>query len=285
VQADDRFAPGWAGLADCYGLLSNYSDTSPAESMMRAQAAALRALDLDATLADAHTSLGLVKRDYDWDFDAAETSFQRAIELTPNYATAWQWRAENFVRLKRTDEAIDAMKQARARDPFSLIINSGLGWALHQARRYAEAEEQLRRTIQLDPSFARTHFYLGRVHQQQERFEEAATATREALRLSGDETLFQASLAHILSLSGKRDEARRILLTLQQRGRRDYLSPFALALIHIGLGETESAFALIETAERQKDPILVNYIRDPQLDPIRGDKRFAALLQRLRLLP
>ncbi len=136
IEQDPGYALAYAGLADCYGLLSNYTDTPSRESMPRAKAAALKALEIDDSLAEAHTSLGLVKKEYEWDFAGAEADFKRAIELNPNYATAHQWRAENYVTLKRFDEAIESMKRAQEVDPFSLIINGVVGWVLHHAGRY-----------------------------------------------------------------------------------------------------------------------------------------------------
>ena len=268
------YAAAYAGLADSYGLLSNYGVLRPKEAAARARVAAEKALSIDENLAEAHTSLGLVLKDHDWDFAAAAKSFERAIELNPSYATARQWYAENLVLLGEYDAALEQMRRAAELDRFSLIIDAGVGWTLLQARRYDEAAEHLRRTLELDPDFARAHFYLGRVYEQLGRWEEAERATLEAIRLSGGTALFEGSLGHIYGLSQRTEEARRILEALLSRSERDYVSPFAVVLAYIGLGDADAAFRWLERARTEMDSIFPNFLRDPQLDPLRDDERF-----------
>ncbi len=283
IEQDPNYALAYAGLADCYSLLSNYTDTPPGESMPKAKAAALKALEINESLAEAHTSLGNIKKEFDWDFAGAENSFKRAIEINPNYATAHQWRAENFVVLKRFDEAMESMRRALEVDPFSLIINAEVGWVLHHAGRYEEASLQLQKTIDLDPNFVRTHFFLGRVYEQRKMFLEAITETRKAIEISGGNALFRASLAHIYAKSGQMDDAKKILRELEMRATREYVSPFAFALIYTGLGQNQEALNWLETAYQQRDTILFNYIRDPEMDNLRNEPRFTKLLQRVNL--
>jgi len=285
IEQDPTYALAYAGLADCYGLLSNYTNTSSSESMPRAKAAALKALEFDDSLAEAHTSLGLVKKEYEWDFAGAEADFKRAIELNPNYATAHQWRAENLVTLKRFDEAIESMTRAQEVDPFSLIINGEMGWVLHHARRYDEAIEHLRKALELDRNFVRTHFFVGRVYEQKRMYREAIAATTRATELSNGNILFKASLAHIYANAGQKSEAEKILRELEDRAKIQYVSPFAFALVFAGMGEKREALSWLEKAFDQRDTILFNYIRDPQLDNLRDDPRFAALLDRVQLSP
>ncbi len=285
IEQDASYALAYAGLADCYGLLSNYAATPPQESMPKAKAAALKALEIDANLAEAHTSLGNVRKEFDWDFAGAENSFKRAIELNPNYATAHQWRAENLVVLKRFDEAIESMRRAQDVDPFSLIVNGEVGWVLHHARRYDEAVAQLDKTVELDRNFARTHFFLGRVYEQKGMYEEAVTATQKAIELSKGSALFKASLAHIYATAGQKSEAEKILRELENRAKTEYVSPFAFALIYAGMNEKEKALSWLERAFAQRDTILFNYIRDPQLENLRSELRFAALLNHVQLKP
>ncbi len=283
IEKDPAYALAWAGLADCYGLLSNYSSTPPAESMARARNAAMKALAIDETLAEAHTSLGLVKKEYDWDVAGAEREFQRAIELNPNYPTAHQWRAENLITLKRTDEALSEMKLAQELDPFSLIISSEVGWVFYHARRFDEAIDQLQKTAEMSPNFPRAHFFLGRVYEQKQMYDEAITETQKAISLSGGYALYKASLGHILGMAGRRAEAEKIVEELKERSKREYVPPFAMALVYTGLGEKDRAFEWLEKAYKQRDTILINYIRDPQLAPVRADQRFADMLDRLGL--
>ncbi len=285
IEKDPAYALAFAGLADCYGLLSNYTDTPSSESMPKAKAAAQKALEIDDTLAEAHTSLGLVKKEYEWDFAGAEKDFKRAIELDPNYATAHQWRAENLVTLKRFDEALSEMNKARELDPFSLIINSEVGWVLHHAGRYDEAISQLRKTVELDPNFVRTHFFFGRVYEQKGMYKEAISSTEKAIKLSNGNTLFKASLAHIYATAGQKPEAEKILRELEKRSKTEYVSPFAFALIYTGLDEKDLAIEWLEKAYKQRDTILFNYIRDPQLKNLYSEPKFAELLRRVDLEP
>jgi serine/threonine-protein kinase len=285
IAQDGNYALAWAGLADCYSLLANYSGISPMESLPKAKAAAEKALALDDTLAEAHTSLGLVKRDYDWDFAGAEAAFQRAIELKPSYATAWQWRAENCVTLKRLDEAIAAMRRAHELDPFSLIISSEVGWAYYQARRFDEAVSPILKALELDGNFARGYFFLGRVYEQQRKYPEALAATAEALKRANNYSLFLASLGHIYGLSGQRDEAEKILAQLQERAGREYVSPVAFALVQTGLGHTEQALAALQQAYTNRDTIFIAYLRDPQLESLQTHPRYQEWLKRLGLVP
>ncbi|MGH9941886.1 MAG: protein kinase domain-containing protein [Pyrinomonadaceae bacterium] len=283
IALDPGYALAYAGLADCYGLLPNYSSTSPTDALPRAKAAALKALELDDQLAEAHTSLGLVKKDYDWDFASADREFRRAIELNPNYATAYHWQAENLVTLRRLDEAIAAMKRAQELDPFSLIINGEVGWVYYHARQYDEAIEQLQKTVEMDPHFPRNFFFLGRAYEQERMYEEAISATQQAVALSSGYTLFKASLGHIYGMAGQRGEAQRLLNELRERSNREYVSPVAVALIHTGLGDRDQAFAWLEKAYQEHDTILVYYLRDPQLEGLQSDPRFADLLRRVGL--
>jgi eukaryotic-like serine/threonine-protein kinase len=285
IEKDAGFALAYAGLADCYGLLANYADAPPQETMPRAKAAALRALEIDDNLAEAHTSLGLVKKEYEWDFAGAEASFRRAIELNPNYATAHQWRAENLVVLGKFDEAIESMRRAQQVDPFSLIINGEVGWALHHARRPDEAVAQLEKTVELDRNFARTHFFLGRAFEQKKMYKEAIAAANKAIEISGDNALFKASLAHIYARAGQTAEAEEILRKLNEKAKTEYVSPFAFALIYAGTDAKVDSLDWLEKAYQRRDTILYNYIRDPQLDNLRGEPRFIELLNRVRLEP
>ncbi|MCI0489097.1 MAG: tetratricopeptide repeat protein [Blastocatellia bacterium] len=285
IAKDPSYALAYAGLADCYGLLSNYSSTPPQESMPRARAAALRALEIDERLAEAHASLGLVKKEFEWDFAGAQKEFERAIELNRNYPTAYQWQAENLVLLGRLDEALEAMKRAAELDPFSLIIGGEVGWVLYHAHRYDEAIAQLRKMVETDPDFHRNHFFLGRVYEQKHKYAEAIEETQKAISLSGGYALFKASLGHIYGMAGRREEARKILEELQERAKREYISPFALALIHTGMGDKDRAFASMEKAYEARDTILVNYLKDPQLDTLRSDARLKDLIARVGLQP
>jgi serine/threonine protein kinase/Flp pilus assembly protein TadD len=283
IELDPSYALAYAGLADCYVLLSNYSGIPPKENLPKAKAAALKAIKIDDRLSEAYASLALVKKDYDWDFYGAEQDFARAIELNPNNGSAYQWRAENFVNLRRLDDAVASMKRAQEIDPFSIIINGEVGWAYYQAHQANEAVEQLRKTVEMEPNFARTYFFLGRAYEQQRKYKEAIEATETALKLSGNYSFYLASLGHIYGRAGRENDTRRILMQLEERSKNEYVSPMAFALIHTSLSEPDKAFYWLEKAYEMRDAILGYYLRDPQLESLATDERLNNLAERMGL--
>ncbi len=284
IQIDPNYAPAYAGLANCYSLLSYYAGVSPAESFPKAKTAAQRALELDETLADAHTALALVLRDYDHSWARAEREFQRAIELNPNYATAHQWYAEYLAALGRHDEAIRVMQRARELAPLEPIIAADLGWVYYLARRPDEAIAQLTGTIEREPDFFPAHWFLGLAYAQKGSLDKAIAAAETAVKLSGGSSRIIADLAALLARSGNRALAERLLEQLRQRAEQGgYLSPYELALVNIGLGRNDRAFELLDQAVRDRRWELVNLRVDPMLDPLRNDRRFASLVQRMGL--
>ncbi len=281
IDKDPSYALAYAGLADCYSLLANYASISPQESAPKAKAAAQKALQMDETLAEAHAALGLVKKDYDWDFMGAEKEFERAIQLNPNYAAAYQWRAENLVNLQRLDEATQMMQRAEELDPFSLIISGEVGWVYYQARQFDKAVEQLTKIVEMDRNFPRTYFFLGRVYEQQGKFKEAIEATKQALTLSNNYSFIAASLGHIYATSGQRAEAQKVLAQIEAQAQKEYVSPMAFALVHTALNDKDRAFQWLKKAAEQRDPILIYYLRDPQLENLQSDPRFAELVKQM----
>jgi tetratricopeptide (TPR) repeat protein len=174
VDKDPSYALAYSGLADSHNMLGDYSYVAPGEAFPRALALAAKALELDDTLAEAHSSLAFAKLFYDQDWAGAEHHFKRAIELNPNYAPAHQWYAINYLLpLKRLDQSFTEVKRAQQLDPLSLIINASVGWQYYQARQYDQAIEQYRKTLELDPNFVTGHLWLGQVYEQKAMFEEA----------------------------------------------------------------------------------------------------------------
>ena len=283
IEKDATYALAYAGLADCYSLISNYTNIPPKESMPMAKSDALKSLEIDENLAEAHASLGIVKKDFDWDFAGAENEFKRAIELNPNYATANQWRAENLVVLNRFDEAVISMKRAKELDPLSLVISTKIGWAYYQARNYDEAIRLLQKTVEIDPSFARTYFFLGRTYQQKKMPPEAINSATKAVELSKGLSLFKASQANIYATSGQTDDAATILRELEGKAKTEYVSPTLFAVIYAGMNDKETSLQWLEKAFEERDAILFNYIRDPQLDNLRNEPRFVDILRRVNL--
>ena len=280
IALDPAYAQAYAGLADCYTLLPNYTSVPAGEVLPEAKVAALKAVELDATLAEAHAALGLVRKDYDLDFAGAEESFAQALALNPSYAAVYQRRAENLVNLRRLDEAVATMKQARELDPLSLIINAEVGWAYYHAGRPAEAVADLQKTLTLDADFARTHFYLSRAYEQKRDYPQALAAGMRAVQLS-DSAILLASLGHVHANAGQTDKARAILTRLQQSARaKEYVPPMAFALLYTGLGDKDAAFSYLNRAFDERDTILSYYLYDPQLASLRDDPRFVLLTSR-----
>ena len=282
IDKDPGFALAYAGLADTYVLLSGYAAASPKESLPKAKAAAAKALELDNTLGEAHASLAQAVFAYDFDFAKANQEFQRAIELNPNYATAHQWYAESgLAALGRFDEAIAEIKRALELDPLSVIINADVGTILSTARRYDEAIEQLRKTLEMDPEFYYARWNLGQVLELKGRTEEAMAEYEKAIALN-DDPLPLALLGRLYARTGRRDEALKIVKRLRNAANTRYVSPYDFALIQMGLGQKDEAIRLLEQAYDERNGYDIAFIKtDPLLNPLRGEPRFEALVQKV----
>ena len=280
IRQAPRFAPAYSGLADCYNVLTVYEDAMPAETFSKAKAAAMKALELDERLGDAHASLGEIYFRFDWDWEAAETEFRRAIELEPGYSTAHHWYAEYLVAMGRYDEGIAETEKALELDPLSLIINADAGWFFDMAGKHDRALLQLRRTMELEPRFSPTHLYLGEAYLRKKMYPEAIAAYRDSASL-GDSS-YSAPLGYAFGRVGKRAEARKII---EQLHRRPNMSPTSIAIVYAGLGDKDRAFALLERAFKDHDDSLI-YIRSQTFfDPLRSEPRFQALLRRMAFPP
>src|SRR6266705_854092 len=284
IGKDPNYALAYAGLADAYVLLSAYAEASPKESLPQAKAAAAKALELDSTLGEAHATLANALVAYDLNFAEANREFRRAIELNPNYATAHQWYGETgLVQLGQFDEAIGDVKRALELDPLSIVINADVGTILTNARRYDQAIEQLRKTVEMDPGFYYAHWTLGDALELKGRNEEAIAEYKKAIALN-DDPLPPALLGHLYAKIGRKNEALAILKQLRElrESKQRYVSPFNLALIHIGLGQKDQAIQLLEETYEDRDGYNIAFIKvEPMLDPLRGDPRFEALVQKV----
>jgi TolB-like protein/Flp pilus assembly protein TadD len=282
IEADDRYALAYAGLADAYNLLCGYSVLSPAEAFPRAKEAALKALELDETLAEAHTSLAHIIMPFEWDWAAAEREYRRAIELDPNCSASHHWYSVYLRIMGRFDEALAELQTALELEPLSLIINAALGTHFHLARQPALAIEQLSKTIELDANFPYAYFIRGLAYEQAGRHKEAVAELRKAVRLSDNpEYLSRLGCAH--ASSKRRGEARAILRKLNELRKRKYVAGYDLAALHTALGENDLAFAWLETALAERDETLCLLGIDPILDNLRSDPRFTELLSRVGL--
>jgi serine/threonine-protein kinase len=284
IEKDPEYAIAHAGIADCYALLGWYGHLAPKEAFPRARTSAEKAAALDDSLAESHASLGWIAANYDWEWTRAESQYKRALELNPSYATAHQWYSELLTYMGRHDEAIAQGRRALELDPLSLIINNDLGQVYYFARRYIEAIYQLRKTLEMDPSFAIAHYFLSLAYAHRASYDKAIDEAQKAMSLAGEgDTLILSQLGIIYSLSGEGGKARGVLDRLFEMSADRYVSPFRVALIYAGLGENDRAFAWLESAFEERDHKLETLRVHPALDGLRGDPRFAHLLDKTGL--
>jgi len=283
IEEDPKYAQAYSGLADTYALLGDwqYAVMTPKEAFPKAKAAAIKALELDSTLGEAHNSLAFVLDGFDWDFDAAGKEFQRAIELNPGYATAHHWYAWHLSLLGRYDEAIAEMRKAENLDPLSLIINADLAELLVLAHSDDESIRQSRKTIEMDPNFALAHNQLAQAYLQKQMYDEAVAELKTAVQLSGGSPAFIANLARAYVASGKRNEAVKLLGDLKKRSNPGYSNASEIAVIYVSLGDTDQAMNWLEKGydERFNPGVLLR----PGFDPLRSDPRFQSLVHRIGL--
>lgn len=283
VKLAPDYARAHVGLGDAYAVLGFYDLLPPHVAFPTAKSAALRALELDPTLAGAHATLGYVALYYDWEWDRAEIEFLRAIELAPSYSTAHQWYANFLTAMGRFTEAEAAMRRAQELDPLSLIANAALGWVRYYAGDYEQAILQCRRTLELDDGFALAHLWMGQSLERLDRFEEAETAIRRALALGDRSTITRAALARTLALSGRTDQARALLDELEAEDGESYLPSYEIARAHVALGSRETALAWLARALVERAHSMVFLRVDPGFEDMRGDPEFEALAHRVGL--
>ncbi len=284
LAIDPHHAQSYAGIADSYVILGVYSHRPPAEVMPKAKAAAEQALEINGSLAEAHTSLACVRALYEWDWAAADAGFRRAIAHNPQYATAHQWYAMNcLVPQARFDDARTQLDRALALDPLSLAVHMCVGLCHFYERELASAAEALRHTLELKEDFGTAHYFLGHVHIAMGRYDEAIAALERAVTLQGGSAETEAALATAHALAYHRDDAERLLAELEQRSRTGYVSPALLAQIHLGMGNHEAALERLEEAASLRAADLVWLKIHPIYDSVRGHPRFRALLTQLNL--
>jgi len=282
IAADPNYALAYAGIADAYVWLPGYTAGTPRDCYPKAKAAATKALQLDDTLAEAHTTLALAIWLYDFDASQAIKEFQRAIELNPNYAIAHQQYGNNTLSvLGRFDDAIVEGKRAVELDPLSLVINTDMGSDYYYARRYDEAIAQLHKTLEMDPGFYIAHLVLGQVLDAKGARDAAIVECEKARALNDDPSVLGV-LARSHGLSGNKMEAEKILDHLKKLSKERYVSAYSFALAYLGLGDKEEALRWLEQSYQDRAGSDVGFIRvDPLLDPVRDDPRFEALAEKI----
>jgi DNA-binding winged helix-turn-helix (wHTH) protein/TolB-like protein len=290
INADPNYAAAYAGLADCYNMQVIYGVYSPGEGFPKAKAAAVKALEMDETLAEAHTSLAFIKFRWDRDRVEAEREFLLAIKHKATYAPAHQWYSSYLVALERFDEAIAEARRTAELEPLSFTGSSHLGWILYLSGRNDEAIAQCTKILNLDPNSFPARRYLGLAYEQKGMYVQAIDEFQKGVKISGS-PLMLALLGHAYAVSGKTKEARQVLSDLhdlsdsREAESRRYVSPYTVAAIHAGLGDKEQAFKWLEQANEERDVWLMNLKVDPVFAKLRSDKRFQDLLTRAGLRP
>jgi len=284
IEKDPGFALAYVGLADSYVVPANR--LAPRESMPKAKEAALKALEINERLAEAHATLGRALASYDWDWPAAEKEFKRAVELNPNYAVAHQWYGGYLGVMGRPEEAISERRLAVELEPLSLIINFELGSAYYFSHDYDRAIEQFQRTLELDRNFPPATNFLPAVYEQKRMYAEALSGFRKArsIALESERSLATGGLGHLCAVTGKRSEALKLADELKQLSTREYVPATSIALIYAGLGDKNQAFEWLERAYDQHAFQLQWITLEPRFDNLRSDARFQDLLKRMRIL-
>jgi serine/threonine-protein kinase len=284
IVENAQYAQAYSGLSDAYGLLGHYGVLAPAEVWTKAASNAAWAVLQDENSAEAHTSLAHVKSTQDWDWLGAEQEFQRAIALDPRYPTAHHWYAMSCLTpLARLDQACDEMMLAQALDPISSIIGRDLARIYYYKQDYDAALEQCDHTIELNPHFSPAYWILGLVQEQRGDFDESAAAFQRAIQLAPASPLMKAALGRTFALSGKRDDALRILRELHELAEKRYVSPFELAAICFALEKTDEGFQWLAKAFQDRCFELICLRVDPRWESLRGNPRFHKLYEQLGL--
>jgi len=281
IETDGNYALAYAGLADSYAFRAWYSGASPKESLEPAKAAAVKALEIDAELAEAHASLAIIST-YEWDFQSAEKEAKLAIDLNPRYVLAYNFNAVNLAALGRLREAIQQIERAVQLDPHSAPHNSIAGWMFHFAGQYDRAIEQGQRSVALEPHFAPGHHRLGMAYEQKSMYDQAVEELQQAATLSGNTPYTISSLGHAYGMCGQTKEAEKVLTELNQLPNP---SPYDSALVHMGLNNRESALELLQKACEEHSHKMIFLKVEPRFDPLRDDPRFNDLLRRMNLEP
>ncbi len=285
LEKDPHYAPAYAGMADYYSILPFYSRSTPKEVFPKAKAAALKALEIDNTLAEAHAALAYTMAYYDWDWAGAEREFKRAIELNPNSNTAHQAYSRLLSVTGRPEEAQAEMQGAQELDPLSLLPLGNMAMLSYFGGQYDLAIKQLQRTLELDPNFPVAPWGMGLAYEQKGMYEEAIAAFQRAESIAGGSPNVAASLGHAYAVSGRRREAEKIIAELKEQSKKKYVSSYQIALIYAGLGEKNQAFAWLQKAYEERSTLLAYFEMDPRLAPLRSDPRFQDLLRRIGLPP
>ncbi len=281
IDVDPGYAVAYVGMAHSYAVLGFHTIVPPGEAFPRAKAAALEALEIDPSLAEARAPLAYALHYYDWNWTESEREFKRCLEANPQDATAHNYYANLLTLLGRFEEALAEWRRAQELDPLSLIIRAATGWTLYFARRYEEAIHEAEKALEMDSTFAVARRVLGLSFQKTSRPDKAVEELRKAFELSGGSTQYLADLAHAFATAGREVEARRTLGELEEISKSRYVSPYFVAAVHVALGDREQALDCLEKAYRERSLGMTFLKLDPNLDDLRAEPRFADLVRRV----
>ena len=285
IDRDPTYALAYAGLAITYIRLGLQGIIPQKDAYPKAKAAALKALDMDDALAEAHASLGFVRQLYDWDWPGARDELEKAVEINPNYADAHYTYCYHFVHLGQFDEAITEIKRAMELDPLSVEYMVGAADVYKDARQYDRAVEQCRKALEMDRNYGEAYLFLGQAYEYQGMYEEAIAEYQKAINLVGNTPEIASSLGHAYASSGRRDEAQKVIEDLRELETRRYVDPASVAVVYGSLGQNDEAFHWLEKAYEDRSGWLVHAKVEPIFDDLRADPRFTELLRRIGLAP
>jgi tetratricopeptide (TPR) repeat protein len=285
IARDPTYAVAYAGLADCHSILGAQGSIRPEEGCGKAKKLAVQALQMDNSLAEAHTSLGWAIMWYDYDFSTAEKEFERSLELNPRYATAHSWFGFYLAMMGRYEEGYTESNRALRLDPHSSAIRYGLGTLYWSGRRYDQAIEQYEEALDLEPTNALAHGFLGVAYLCKSLHEPAIGAARKSVQFSQGASSFVALIGEAYAAAGYRDDAHKVLEQLQEVSKHGYVTPYLVARIYTALGNKDEAFRWLETGYREHEALMVFLKIDPRLDDLRDDPRFEDLLRRMNFPP
>jgi TolB-like protein/Tfp pilus assembly protein PilF len=283
IQADPGYAKAYSGLADSYATFALLEMVAPNDVYPKAKEAVGKALKLDSQLAEAHTSLGLIRFQYDWDWKGAEEELREAIRMNPSYAPAHHYYADLLKAMGRFEEALSEIAKAQDLDPLNLAITTGVGHDLYKSRQYDKAIEQYLRAVQLDPSLMITHVWFGRPYLEKGMYAEAISELETAVELSGEGTLALAMLGHGLASAGRKDEALKIVEKLMERSKRSYVPSYWIAVVYNGIKDRDKVVAWLRKAFEERSSWLVWCNVEPRFDWLRGDPDFVSLMRAMKL--
>lgn len=285
IETSPNFARAHAGLADCYATLGSWENGTmpPLEAMAKSQEAATRALGLDASSAEAHTTLAYRATHHDWDWAGAGAQFKQAFALDPNYPVCHHWYSHYLTAMGRTEESLLASKRCLELDPLDLVLNIHMAWHYQFARQYDQAIEQCWKTSELHPNSFWPAYFFGLAYEQQGQIDRAIEELGTAVKMSGDVTFASAALGHLYGLGGRRAEAREVLDALKARSAGAYVPAYDIALVCIGLERHAEALEYLAQARRERSGWITYLSVDPRLDPLRTDTGFKSLIKSVNL--